>query len=150
MATRALDDLQRLHFNPIFPFQSAYEYKVAKFFHESKSSLTNIDRFFKASLLPDAHEVHFQSGYTWRNKMRAMIDPPSWIKGIVDFHLQRGYIFYYRDLEDMIQYLLRQRAYAKHLVFAPKHQFNEEYNWVYTDMHNGDWWWWTQERSLSC
>jgi len=149
IATRPLDDLQRLQFNPIFPFQSAYEYKLAKFFHESKTSFTNIDRFFKASLLPDAHGVHFQSGYTWRNKMRAMIDQPSWIKGTVDFHLQRGCTFYYRDLEDTIQYLLRQQAYAEHLVFAPKHEFDEEYNRVYTDMHTGDWWWRTQVRSLS-
>jgi len=63
IATRALDDLLRLQFNPILPFQSTYEYKLAKFFYESKTYLTNINRFFKASLLPDAHGVHFQSGY---------------------------------------------------------------------------------------
>jgi len=150
IATRALDDLQRLRFNPIFPFQTAYQYKLAKFFHESKTSLVNIDRFFKAGLLPDAHGVHFQSGYTWRNKMCEMIDQPGWMKGTVDFYLHKGCVFYFRDLEDTIQYLLRQRAYAEHLVFAPRHEFDEEYNRVYTDMHTGDWWWRTQVGILSC
>jgi hypothetical protein len=81
--------------------------------------------------------------------MRTMIDQPSWIKGTVDFHLHRGCTFYYRDLEGTIQYLLRQRAYPEHLVFAPKHEFDEEYNRVYTDMYPGDWWWRTQVRNLS-
>jgi len=150
IATRALDDLQHLRFNPIFPFQTAYQYKLPKFFHESKTSLVNIDRFFKAHLLPDAHGVHFQSRYTWRNKMREMIDQPGWMKGTVDFRLHKGCVFYYRDLEDMIQYLLWQRAYAEHLVFAPIHEFDEKYIRVYTDMHTGDWWWRTQVGNLSC
>jgi len=49
----------------------------------------------------------------------------------------------------MIQYLLRQRAYTEHLVFASKYEFDEEYNRVYTDRHTGDWWWRTQVRSVS-
>jgi len=150
IATRAVDDLQRLRFNPILPFQMAYQYKLVKFFHESKSSLVIINQFFKAGLLLDAHRVHFQSGYTWRNKMREMIDQPGWMKGTVDFHLHKGYIFYYRDLEDTIQYLLQQHAYAEHLVFAAIHEFNEQYKRVCTDMHTGDWWWRTQVGNLSC
>jgi len=82
--------------------------------------------------------------------MPDMIDQPSWIKVTVDFHLHKGYVFYYRDLEDVIQYLLRQRAYAEYLVFAPIHEFDEEYNRVYTDMHTGDWWWRTQVGNICC
>ncbi|KAF8414646.1 hypothetical protein BGX38DRAFT_1281763 [Terfezia claveryi] len=112
------------------PFQNAYEYKLARFFHESKTSLTNIDRFFKQNLLPpglsEDDGVHFHSGYTWRNKMREMIDQPGWQTGTVDFHLQKGSAFYYRDLEDTVRYLLQQRAYGKHLVFAPIHEFDEK------------------------
>jgi len=70
--------------------------------------------------------------------MCAMIDQSSWIKGTVDFHLPQGYIFYYRDLEHTIQYLLRPRAYADYLVFVPKYKLEQEYNQVCTDMHTGD------------
>jgi len=63
-AVRALDDLQCLQLNPIFPFPRVPEYKLAMFFHESKTSLINIDWSFKANILPNTHRIHFQSGYT--------------------------------------------------------------------------------------
>jgi len=88
---RPLKDLQLLEFNPISPFQNACEYKVARFFHKSKTSLTNIDQFFKENLLPEdcsrTQEVCFKSGHTWRKKMRTMVDQPYWQKSTVDFHL---------------------------------------------------------------
>ncbi|KAF8415231.1 hypothetical protein BGX38DRAFT_1281439 [Terfezia claveryi] len=77
--------------------------------------------------------------------MREMIDQPGWQTGTVDYHLQKGSAFYYRDLEDTVRYLLQQRAYGKHLVFAPIHEFDEEGNRVYTEMNTGDWWWRTQK-----
>ena len=76
VAVRALDDLLQLQLNPIFPFHSVPEYKLPRFFHESKISFINIDWFFKANVLPNNHRIHLRSGYTWRNKMREMIDLP--------------------------------------------------------------------------
>jgi len=128
VAVRALDDLQRLQLNLLFPFQSVPEYKLARFFHESTTSLINIDRFFKANVQPNTHGIHFRSGYTWRNKMREMIEQQGWIKGTVNFHLHQRCAFYYEDLEDTIQYLLQQRAYADHLVFEPIHEFDDKGN----------------------
>ncbi|KAF8415902.1 hypothetical protein BGX38DRAFT_1281117 [Terfezia claveryi] len=132
IVTIPLNNLRWLQFNPIAPFQNTYEYKLVRFFYESKTSLTNIDHFFKQNLLPpglsEDDGVHFHLGYTWRNKMRERIDQPSWQTGTVDFHLQKGSAFYYKDLEDTVQYLLPQRAYGKHLVFAPIHEFDEKGN----------------------
>jgi len=58
--------------------------------------------------------------------MRAMVDQPSWQKGIVDFHQQKNCAFYYRDLGDIVRYLLQQRAFADHLVSVPKQEFDSE------------------------
>ena len=142
---RPLGDLQKLDFNPISPLQNAYEYKLARFFHDSKTSLTNIDRFFKADLLTSARSKtqkgYFQSGHTWRNKMWAMVDQPEWQRGTVDFHLQKDCSLYYRDLEDTVRYLVKQRAYAEHLVFTPSREFDSSGDRIYTEMHTGDWWW---------
>src|SRR5437868_5039394 len=33
--------------NPLAPFINAYEYKLARFFHQSKTSMKQIDQFFK-------------------------------------------------------------------------------------------------------
>ncbi|KAF8416009.1 hypothetical protein BGX38DRAFT_1281065 [Terfezia claveryi] len=35
--------------NPLLPFTSAYEYKLARFFHQSKTSMKQIDNFSKTS-----------------------------------------------------------------------------------------------------
>ena len=40
----------------------------------------------------------------------------------------------------MIPYLLEHQAHGKHLVFGPKHEFDEEYNRVYIYIYTGDWW----------
>ena len=55
-------------FNPLAPFANAYEYKLARFFHESRTSLKDIDIFFKNNLLPvglpEGANIHFRSSYT--------------------------------------------------------------------------------------
>ena len=81
-------------FNPLATFESVYEYKLARFFHSSKTRFRQIDEFFKSNLLPSdlpqTSRVPFKSGYTWRNKMRELIEQPLWLHGTVDFHLQQG------------------------------------------------------------
>ncbi|KAF8414833.1 hypothetical protein BGX38DRAFT_1147783 [Terfezia claveryi] len=107
----------------------AYEYKLARFFHQSKTSMKQIDQFFRDDLLPLGTSrtlgVGYRSGHTWRNKMGALIDQPAWQHGTVDFYLQKGVTFFYRDVEQCIHYLLHQKV-------------------VYTEIHTGDWWWDTQ------
>ena len=120
-----------------------------RFFHNSKTSLQDIDRFFKDGLgLLGAASVHFKSGYTWREMMRELVDQPQWHKGTVDFHRQQTCVFHYRDIKSGIRYLLRQRTFAQHLVYQPSREFDEEGNQVYTEMYLGDWWWQTQVRTL--
>ena len=132
-------------FNPLAPFESVYKYKLARFFHRSKMPLPQIDEFIKSNLLPSdlpqTSRVHFKSGYTWRNKMRWLIDQAPWLHGTLDFHLPQGCAFYYRYVESTIAYLLRKRTFAQHLVYEPVREFDEEGNTVFTEMHTGDWWW---------
>ncbi|RPB23581.1 hypothetical protein L211DRAFT_849572 [Terfezia boudieri ATCC MYA-4762] len=91
-------------FNPLALFDNVYEYKLARFFHENQ---------------PETSRVHFKSGHTWRNKMRALIDQPAWHRGTVDFHLQYGCAFYYMDVQCTLAYLLQQRTFAKDLIYEP-------------------------------
>ncbi|KAF8433151.1 hypothetical protein BGX38DRAFT_1146209 [Terfezia claveryi] len=135
-------------YNPLSPFANVYEYKLARFFHDSKISLKQIDKFFKNNLLPidrpETASVQFKSGHTWRNKIRELIDQPPWHRGTVDFHLQQGCIFYYWDVQHTIAYLLQQRTFAGHLVYEPVQDFDKGGNRMYTYMHTGNWWWRTQ------
>ena len=76
--------------------------------------------------------------------MRELNDQPQWRCGTVNFHLQQGCVFYYRDIKSTIRYVLRQRTFAEHMIYEPVREFDAEGNRVYTDMHTGDWWWQTQ------
>jgi len=141
-------DVRSRQFNPLVPYENVYEYKLVRFFYQSKTSLKNIDSFFDNNLLPvdqpGTASVQFKSGYTWQNKIWELIDQPPWHRGTVDFHLQHGCAFYYRDVECTLKYLLLQRTFTKHLVYEPVREFDGEGNSVYIEMHTGHWWWQTQ------
>ena len=66
--------------------------------------------------------------------MREVVDLPKWHQGTVDYYLQQGCVFYFREINSIIKYLLRQRTFLKHLVYEPIREFDREGNQVYTDM----------------
>ena len=70
--------------------------------------------------------IGYKSGHTWRKKMQGLVHDPEWQNGTVDFHLQAGVKFFYRDVVECIPYLLRQKAFAKDLGFEPCHEFDRE------------------------
>jgi len=128
--------------NLLSPFMTAYEYKLARFFHQSKTSMKQIDQFFHDELLLrdtfQSLRVEYKSGHTWRNKMRGLVDQPELQNGTVDFHLQREVKFFYRDVVEYICYLLRQKAFAQDLIFEPSREFDSQGCRVYTEMHTAD------------
>ena len=46
-------------YNPLAPFTSAYQYNLARYFHESKASMKSIDTYFKNGLLPKCKSAVF-------------------------------------------------------------------------------------------
>jgi len=57
--------------------------------------------------------------------------------------------FWYRDITKCAKSLLRQLAYAEHLLYAPQQRFDEHGRHVYSEMHTADWWWEWQLRISS-
>ncbi|KAF8542359.1 hypothetical protein BDD12DRAFT_729202 [Trichophaea hybrida] len=55
-------------------------------------------------------------------------------------------VFYFRDLVECVQYLLRQRPYRDHMVYGPVRAIDSEGDRVYSEMNSGDWWWETQDK----
>ena len=76
--------------------------------------------------------------------MRKLVDQPEWQSSTVDFYLQPGCRYFFRDVQKTIEYILQQRAYQEHLVYEPIHELDAHGNRLYSDMHTGDWWWKTQ------
>ena len=73
--------------------------------------------------------------------MRELVDLPKWHQGTVDYYLQQGCVFYFREIKSIVKHLLRQRTFLEHLVYDPIREVDREVNQVYTDIHTGDWWW---------
>ena len=106
--------------------------------------MKSIDTYFKNGLLLKPATVHFKSGHTWREMIRELVDLPKWHQETVNYYLQQGCVFYFREIKSSIKYLLRQHSFLEHLVYEPIREFDREGNQVYTDMNTGDWWWRTQ------
>ena len=134
--------IRSVAFRPLLPFTNTYQYKLARFFHNSKISLKDIDRLFKNGLgLPEAASVHCKSANTCQERMQELINTPQWHKGKMDFHLHQTCVFHYRDITSRIRYLVQQWTFAQHLVYELSRDFNEEGNQVYMEMYSRDWWW---------
>ena len=69
-----------------------------------------------------------------------MVQDPPCLSGEVEFPLRPKSEFRYREILPCIQYLLRQRAFVKNMVWAPVKVFvNDERE--YSEMNTGTWWW---------
>jgi len=56
---------------------------------------------------------------------------------------QRPIKYWSRDIIKSMRWLMRQPAYAEHLIYAPQCGFNSDNppKRLYTEMHTADWWW---------
>ena len=61
--------------NPIFPFHTIEEYKLARFLHHSKEPKHMIADYFKDGLAP-LGIVSFKSGETLHKKLDEMVESP--------------------------------------------------------------------------
>jgi hypothetical protein len=134
-------------FNHLYPFHTARDYKLARFFTVSKIPKKQIDRFFKDKVLSPptgnspTSDISFQSGHTFYRQTSKMVQDPEWHTGYVEFPLRPKSVFQYRDILDCIQYLLRQRAFVNNMLWAPVQAFNDEGERMYSEINTGSWWW---------
>ena len=133
-------------FNHLYPFHTARDYNLARFFTVSKIPKKQIDRFFEDKILltPTGNgptsDISFQSGHTFYRQTSKMVQDPEWRSGCVEFPLRPKSVFQYRDILDCIQYLLRQRAFVNNMLWAPIQAFNDEGERMYSEINTGSWW----------
>jgi len=72
------------------------------------------------------------------------LDPYSpyrqWLEGYAQDG-QRTLPFFYRNVLDCVRYLLRQIAYRDDLVYAPRREYHQSGQRIYSEMQMADWWW---------
>lgn len=148
--------------NPLSPFSSALEYKLARcvhpklvdgavkptdalarFFIDIKIPLTRINEFFSSIVPPQTLGVSYGSAYTLRNQlavMEAAAGNAPWIEGHVNYTITGRQSFFYRDIIECIAYLLKQKAFAAHFFWRSRKEFDYEGKRRFTEMNTCDWW----------
>lgn len=130
---------------PWYPFQSAMDFRLANWFIETQTSKTKINNYFNSGL-SGSLQPSFRSSHMLRKIVDSMdesLGKDSWTTGRVE--LATGPTrFLYRNPVEVIGYLFRQQAFARHMVYAPQKVYNSEGERVISDMHTADWWWETQ------
>ena len=135
--------------NFLRPFENPMDYELASFFCSPRVPRTHVDESFRNGFLSaglDASHMTFSyhSVYTMHQKINEMVMDPQWKFGFADFKLDKTTEFWYRDIMSILNYLLRRKLFASHMVWAPIHHFDCYGERVYTEMHSGTWWWDTQ------
>ena len=92
------------------------------------------------------------------DKMEYELDISSWKRGLVEFTLpgsessrseDRMAAFWYRNPVTCIEFLMKQPAFREHMAYAPRKEYNEVGERMYSEIKSGDWWWRKQVMSSS-
>jgi len=130
-------------YNFFSPFQNILDFKLARFFYTAQVPKTQINKFFMAGFVEQGTDVgggprfSFHYSYGLYKKLDAMIIDPVWKNGFVDFRLAKKTEFWYRDILEVLKYLLRLKFFALHMFWAPVRHFDTQKERVYTEMNTG-------------
>ena len=131
------------NYNLYAPFQHQTDYQLARFFNAAKTSQGLIDQFFKDGILKSlnpTYSIQFRSAHTMYKLVDAAASEPCWYSGTVNYPLQKGVKFRYRNIISAVKYLLRQKAYGDHMVWGPHREFDKQGNRVYSEINTATWW----------
>jgi len=145
--------------DPYYPFANEKEFNFAEVAMTKGLAGSVIEALLKGDCgLKDDLKYSLKSNYHLQKKIDQMEDGlgvDSWEKSRLEnitWNEQHAGVpieFWYRDIIERVKWLLRQPAYAEHLLYAPQQQFDEHGRRVYGEMHTADWWWEWQLRISS-
>ena len=134
------------NFNYLNPFLNVRDYKLARFFTETKVPKIRIDQFFQEGLMfppgvdRPSSNISFNSAHMLNNQLSKMIVDPPWYTGFVQFPLRPKSKFSYRNILSCIEYVLKQRTFLNHMMWAPVEVCNVDQARIYSEINTLSWW----------
>jgi hypothetical protein len=136
--------------NPYTPFETAFDFKLARWMTESRIPKTGITDYFNQGLCTPAAgdpAVGFGSSYMMcrlLNKIDPDLGLAQWQREsceVMEGTRKRVTWYYFRPLLACIQYLLRQPISAEDMVYHSIREYNDNGEKMYSKLHTADWWW---------
>jgi len=149
-------DESQSHHSAYFPFQGPTDFALAQWFLSTGCTKGDIDQFFgDQRLAPIRQLLSFTSHDELMTQIRDIpygIKDDSWTVKEVEVgqdtigSTPNRYKIRYRNIANVVEFLLGHRPFANHLSYAPVRQFSGvgDDNRIFNEMHTADWWWRTQ------
>ena len=134
------------------PFDNEKEYRFAEWIVKHRISQTAVDDLLISPVFQGNHT--FTSAYAVFKKLDKMtyeLGIQTWKSGKMSFNRVNAgnerstgpaeTPFFYRNPVTCTGFLLRHTSYKKSMTYAPVKEYNKQNEWVYSELHSGDWLW---------
>jgi len=141
-----------------YPFANEASWSLAKFFFEQRMTKTAIEAYLKSEdiMANQKEEIMFLNAEHYRqlvhNGIPWGIYGDGWtvdtlrVPSNVDMADDFEYKIYYRDVIEVVRFLMGHKPFKDNLTWAPIRVEDEDHTRVYNEMHTGEWWWETQSQ----
>jgi len=141
-----------------YPFVNEADFALAAWFYTRELSKGDVTAFFEQLALKHWHEdLSFTNSTEWLNTLHQIpygIQDDDWktitmtIQQDTNNSRPTDYVFYYRDIVKVIEFLIGHEPFTDNLNYAPIRVYStrEKKSRIYHEMYTGDWWWETQKQ----
>jgi len=144
--------------NEYYPYMNEADFALAAWFYTRELSKGDVTTFFEQLAFKHWHEsLSFANSTEWLNTLHQIpygIQDDDWKTVTMTIQPDANdtglteYIFYYRDIIKVIEFLIGHEPFADSLTYAPVQVYStrEKTRRLYHEMYTGDWWWERQKQ----